>query len=325
MSCSALARDHRTCFDTLAEVVEQPSFPEEELAKVKSEMTAGVRARLDDAAKLASAHVQNLLWGDDHVRGWIDSEASVASLHRDDLVAWHKTWFAPNNAMLVVTGDVDAKKLRPEIDNAFGGWRKANLPPTPSYHEPGLSGIRIRLVDKPGQTQTHIRIAQFGIKHDDPRFFDSLVWNHVLGSGDFSSRLMKVVRVNGNKTYGAGTSFDRNADRGSFVASTYTRNAEALETTKLVLARAREDGEGWADAGRGRRGDREHQRWLRCSARDGCGSRRRAARRGATRFWHRIRDELPDRGWPGRRRVGEAGGSRDHRPPQLRDRAGRRR
>jgi zinc protease len=236
VSCSALARDHRMCFDTVAEVVEQPSFPDEELAKVKSEMTAGVRARLDDAGKLASAHVQNLLWGDEHVRGWIDSESSVASLHRDDLVAWHKTWFAPNNAMLVITGDVDAKKLRPEIENAFGGWRKVSLPPTPSYHEPGLSGIRIRLVDKPGQTQTQIRIAQFGIKHDDPRFFDMLVWNHVLGSGDFSSRLMKVIRVNGGKTYGAGTTFDRNADRGSFVASTYTRNAEALETTKMVLA-----------------------------------------------------------------------------------------
>jgi zinc protease len=236
VSCSVLSRDQHTCFDLVAELVEQPTFPDDELTKVKADMTAGVRTRLDDAAKLASAHAQNLLWGNDHVRGWIDSEASVAALRRDDLVAWHKTWFVPNNALLVVSGDVDPKKLRGELERVFGGWKKSSVPPTPSYRESGLSGIRIRLVDKPGQTQTHIRIAQFGIKHDDPRFFDTLVWNHALGSGEFSSRLMKVLRVSGGKTYGATTGFDRNADRGSFVASTFTRNSEAVETTKLMLA-----------------------------------------------------------------------------------------
>ena len=235
VSCSVLSRDQRTCYDLVAEIVEQPSFPDDELTKVKANMTAGVRSRMDDAAKLASAHVQNLLWGNEHVRGWIDSETSVAALRRDDLVAWHKTWFVPNNSMLVVSGDVDAKKVRGDLERAFGGWKKTSVPPIPSYREPGLSGIRIRLVDKPGQTQTHVRIAQYGIKHDDPRFFDTLVWNHALGSGDFSSRLMKVVRVNGAKSYGASSGFDRNADRGSFVASTFTRNSEAVETTKLML------------------------------------------------------------------------------------------
>src|SRR6185312_4844716 len=94
----------------------------------------------------------------------------------------------------------------------------------------------IRLVDKPRQTQTHIRVAQFGIRHDDPRFFDTLVWNYALGGGAFSSRLMKVVRVEGNKAYGASSAFDRNMDKGSFVAQTFTRNSEAVATTKLLVA-----------------------------------------------------------------------------------------
>jgi hypothetical protein len=179
--------------------------------------------------------VQNLLWGNDHVRGWISSEASVGALKREDLVAWHRAWFVPANAMLVVTGDVDAKKLKSDLERTFGRWAKGPVPPTPQFKEQGLSGSRIRLVDKPGQTQTHIRVAQFGIKHDDPRFFDSLVWNYTLGGGAFSSRLMKVVRVVGGKTYGASSSFDRNIDKGSFVASTFTRNAEAVATTKLIL------------------------------------------------------------------------------------------
>ena len=208
-------------------------------------MIAGVRQRLDEPGTLASAHVQNLLWGNEHVRGWVDSETSVAALHRDDLVAWHKTWFVPGNALLVVTGDVDPKRLQADLERGFAGWAKAPVPPTPKYPEPGLSGIRIRLVDKPGQTQTHIRVAQFGIKHDDPRFFDTLVWNYTLGGGAFSSRLMKVERVEGGKTYGASSSFDRNLDRGSLVAQTFTRNSEAVATTKMLLgeiAKMQKDG-----------------------------------------------------------------------------------
>jgi predicted Zn-dependent peptidase len=235
VECSVLAKNLGTCMDLMPEIITQSTFPETELAKVKDLMLGTVRQHKDDAGLLASEHVQNLLWGNEHVRGWINSEQSVAALTRDDVVAWQKTWYVPNNALLVVAGDVDPKAVRGQLERAFGGWAKGTVPPTPTYKEPGLSGSKIRLVDKPGQTQTHIRIAQFGIKHDDPRFFDTLVWNYALGGGAFSSRMMKVVRVEGGKTYGASSSFDRNIDRGSWVAQTFTRNAEAVATTKLLL------------------------------------------------------------------------------------------
>src|SRR5262249_16978346 len=163
-----------------------------------------------------------LLWGNDHVRGWFDSEASVQTLRRDDLVAWQKAWYAPNNSLLVVAGDIDPKKLKGSLEKAFSGWKQSQVSPVPTFKEPGLSGSRIGLVDKPGKPQTHIRIAQFGIRHDDPRFFETLVWNYVLGGGAFSSRLMKVVRVESGKTYGASSSFDRNIERGSFLIQTFT-------------------------------------------------------------------------------------------------------
>ncbi|MDB4962611.1 MAG: peptidase domain protein [Myxococcales bacterium] len=235
VSCSVLARNTRTCLELMPEMVTQPSFPDPELAKVRERHLGTIRQRLDDAGALAAAHVQNLLWGNEHVRGWVDSEQSVAAIKREDLIAWHKSWFVPGNAMLVITGDVDSKKLKGDLERSFGRWAKGPTPPSPTFKEPGLSGSRIRLVDKPGQTQTHVRIAQYGIKHDDPRFFDTLVWNYSLGGGGFSSRLTKVLRVQGGKTYGASSSFDRNLDRGSLVAQTFTRNAEAVATTKMIL------------------------------------------------------------------------------------------
>jgi len=235
VSCSVLARNTSTCLELLPEMITQSTFPTEELDKVKENMTAGVRGRLDDAGQLATAHAQNLLWGNDHVRGWIDSEGSIGALRRDDLLAWHKAWYAPNNSLLVVTGDFDSKKLKGDLEKAFSGWKQSNVSPVPTLKEPGLSGSRIRLVDKPGQTQTHVRVAQFGIRHDDPRFFETLVWNYVLGGGAFSSRLMKVVRVEGGKTYGASSSFDRNIERGTYLIQTFTRNSEAVATTKLLI------------------------------------------------------------------------------------------
>jgi zinc protease len=235
ISCSVVARHAGTCFELVPEMITQPTFPEAELARMRDMVLGTLRQRLDDAGSLASAHAQNLLWGNEHVRGWINSEQSVSSLRRDDVVAWHRQRFVPGNAMLIITGDVDPRRLKADLERTFGGWRKGPVPPAPLYPEPGLSGSRIRIVDKPGQQDAQIRIAQFGIKHDDPRFFETLVWNYVLGGAGAQSRLTRVLRA-GGKGYGVASSFDRNIDRGSFVASTVTRPADAVATTKVILA-----------------------------------------------------------------------------------------
>jgi zinc protease len=235
LACSVQAKDSDTCLTLMPEIVATPTFPEQEVVKQRDQLIGGIRQRLDDGAALASLHVQNLLWGDNHVRGWINSEHSIGNLRREDLVTWHKTWYKPNNAMLVVAGDFDSKKMRDRLERAFGGWAKADVPKLPTYVEPGLSGIRIRLVDKPGQTQTHIRVAQFGIKHDDLKFFDTVVWNYVLGGG-LGSRMMHALRTETGKAYQASTSFDRNADRGSLVAQTFAHNSDAVAATKLIVA-----------------------------------------------------------------------------------------
>lgn len=245
LTCNVMAKDLQTCLTLLPEIVTQPAFPAEEVEKMRQLMIVGVRARRDNADQLANAHLQNLLWGDDHVRGWIVEESDLDQIQRGDLVAWHKQWFSPSNAFIVVSGAVDATKLKTAMTKAFGGWKKTTTPPHPSFKQPSLSGTKIRLIDKPGQTEAQIRIGQFGIKHDDPRFFDTLVWNYALGGGEFSSRMMKTLRVAGGKTYSASTSFDRNLDRGSFVAATFTRNAETVATIKLLqteIAKMQKDG-----------------------------------------------------------------------------------
>lgn len=235
VSCRVLTGNLGTCLSLVPDVVVNPTFPAAEMERVRQELRAFERQRRDDAGQMASAHFQNLLWGDDHVRGWLMSPRTLDAIERKDLQDWHRSWFLPNNAVLVVVGDVDAKALRPRLEQAFRTWRRGKLPALSKYAEPRLEGIRVRLVDMPGQTQTHIHLGHLGLPHRAPDFFDAVVFNYVLGGGAFSSRLLSVVRSQAGKSYRVSSYFDQQMERGSFGVSTFTRNAEALATVELML------------------------------------------------------------------------------------------
>lgn len=235
LQCSALVEHLRTCATLLADITVNPKFPKPEMELVRAQLIGAVASRKDDAGGMANAHVQNLLWGDEHVRGWPMSEKTLEAIKQKDLRKWHLKHFTPQNAIMIVAGAVDAKKIRTELNRGFRWWQKRPAPKRNKYTEPSAGGSRIRLVDKPGQTQAHIRIAQLGIAHTDPDFYDHVVFNYVLGGGGFSSRLMQVVRSEAGKTYSVNSILERNRERGTFVISTFTRSDSTLATLKLLL------------------------------------------------------------------------------------------
>lgn len=234
VSCKALSKDLNTCLTLLPEVVARPTFPEDEMKIVRGDLHALVRQRKDDAGQLANAHFQTFLWGAEHARGWPLSARTIDSITRDDLVAWHGRWIRPNNAVLAVAGNLDTKALQRQLERAFRRWKKADLPERPRYQLPKLDGLRVLLVDKPDQTQSHLRIGHFGLSHKDEAFYAAMVMNYSLGGGAFSSRLLETVRSSEGKSYSASSSFDRNLDVGAFVAATFTRTPETVETVQLV-------------------------------------------------------------------------------------------
>lgn len=234
-SCKSLSKDLKTCLTILPDIMANPKFPETELDLIRRNMHATVRQRLDDAGQLASAHFQSALWGDAHPRGWIMSDDTIDAIGRNDMVEWHKRWMLPNNAVLAVSGDFDAATIQKTLEKSFGRWRKGSPQEVQAARPSKLQGLRIRLVDKPGQTQSHIRIGHYGIAHGDPQFYAATAFNYTLGGGQFSSRLMKVVRSAEGKAYSASSRLDRNRELGGFVAGTFTRSAETVATIKLML------------------------------------------------------------------------------------------
>lgn len=233
-SCGALSRDAATCITLLSELITAPSFPAKELDTMRSALISAVRTRAKNPRLLANTHVQHLLWGDGHVRGWSETEETLSAITREDVLAWYRAWYSPTNAMLVVTGDLEAAALKPQLERAFFPWRKTQVAPAPKYPDPALPPVRIRLIDNPGAAQTQIRVGLRGITHDDPRFFESLVWNHALGA-TASARLSRALRAHNASNTSAESSFDRNADRGSIVISSAARNSEAIAAVQLLL------------------------------------------------------------------------------------------
>lgn len=234
LSCKSLAKDRSTCLKLVPDLLVNASFPDSEMDIVRRNLQAEVRQRLDDAGQLASAHFQSALWGDGHIRGSIMSAGTIDAISRNDLVEWHKRWVRPNNAILAISGDFDSSKLKAELERGFSSWKPQELPSASKQTVPSLQGLKIRLVDKPGQTQSHIRIGHLGLAHRSEDFYRAMVFNYALGGGQFSSRLMKVVRSAEGKAYTASSTFDRNLEVGAFVAASFTRSAETLATVKLM-------------------------------------------------------------------------------------------
>ncbi|HEY2743163.1 MAG TPA: pitrilysin family protein [Polyangia bacterium] len=238
VSCHARSRDLGLCLDLVSDLAINATFPEKEMGEARDQLMATVNGVKDNPNELATWHAANVFYGDDDPRGRPMSKKSIEAITRADLVAFRDKWFAPNNAILAVSGDVDEKALKPQLQKTFGAWKKHDVPPVmdpPARPMPMGKTMPVRLVDKPDATQSVILLLGPGIRRADPSYYAVRLMNYTLGGGGFSSRLMKTVRSEGGKTYGVSSRFDAGRDAGPFMASTFTRNAETTSTLKLVL------------------------------------------------------------------------------------------
>lgn len=228
LSCDTGTDSASTCLDLLADITINPTFPAAEVAALEKDVKESVRRRIRDGAKLADAHLQNLLWGAGHPRGWPASERTIGAISRADLVAWHRRWYHPNNAVLAVAGDFDAAALKKRIERSFGRWARARLPETKVPAAPDLSGISIRLIDKPDQEGADIRVGRFGVGHRDPAFFAATLVNQVLGGGP-GSRLARAADGAAVRSQ-----LDRNLHPGALVVSAAAKTDDAVATIRSI-------------------------------------------------------------------------------------------
>ena len=220
--------------DLVSDLARNPAFAQEEIERQRQQILSGLKVSYDDPEYLAGVVFDRLVYGF-HPYGRPDAGTpqSIAAITRQDLVAFHKQWFGPNNAILALVGDVSADEAFAGADRAFGKWTtsESNVR-TPTELPPPTR--RLVVIDRPGAVQTEIRVGHTGLPrtHRDYLALDLAI--KILG-GEGGNRLHRVLRSERGLTYGASADINALKDGGDIVAETDTRSESTGEALRLIV------------------------------------------------------------------------------------------
>lgn len=209
----------------MSDVLLNPSFPQEELEKAKKRASSGLASQKDDANAIAGNVASILRYGKEHPYGEIMTESTLGNITLDQIKNHYKTYFKPNIAYLVITGDITRVEAEKQARQYFGKWEKGEAP-THQYAVPRApEKTVVDFVHRPGAVQSVINITYpVELKPGTPDVIRSRVANSLLG-GYFNSRLNYNLRETHAWTYGAGSSLNQDKLVGMFNASASVRNA----------------------------------------------------------------------------------------------------
>jgi zinc protease len=202
------------CLDLFFEVLQAPRFERKRLELQKSNLLEDLKQRNDHPAAIASREWQWLLYGDEHFSTRQLTGESLAAIERDDLIAFHRSYFRPENMLIAASGDTTAAALLPELEKRFATWategaEEVPWPPPEARAQP-KPGVYVVDKDIP---QGNVQIGHLGKQRaswDDPDDAALAVMNDILGGGGFTSRLTKRIRSDEGLAYSAGSQFGIN-------------------------------------------------------------------------------------------------------------------
>lgn len=222
----------------MSDVTLRPDFPDEEVARVRDRRITALRAIRDDAPSIAAVAFPLMLFGPSARYGTNEagSAASLKAIDRAALKAFHTARFRPDNATLIVVGDVTAESVLPMLDQAFGAWRAPStaLEPIAPPPAPTTTTRRVFIVDKPGAAQSAIRIGGIGVMRSTPDYFAVAVMNTILG-GSYTSRLNQNLRETHGYTYGARSVFAMRRAPGPFFVDTSVQTDKTPESITEIF------------------------------------------------------------------------------------------
>ena len=218
----------------MADVAHQPAFAADELERARKEGLEGLEVAYGEPGQVAGfANAPVVYAGTSFAHAADGTPSSLKRLTRDDLAHFHDRYWRPDNAILVLTGDITPDEGFALAAKTFGGWAKpADPPPAPATGQ--ASGPpRNVVIDLPGTGQAAVTLTKPAIARSDPRYYQGLVANAVLGGG-YSARLNEEIRVKRGLSYGAGSSLTARRTLGAFTAQAQTKNEAAPQVADLI-------------------------------------------------------------------------------------------
>jgi len=215
---TTLRKNFPAALDLLADVVLHPSFPAAEVDRQRASRLASIVQQRESPEEIAQQALVSALYGPNHPYGFIEigTEASNKAMNRDQLAAFWKQNFVPNNAALIVVGDITESEVRALAEKEFGGWQPGT-PAKAALGAPQTDPAKLIVVDKPGAPQTQLWLGAVGADRRTPDYAAIQVMNTAFG-GTFSSRLNLNLREDKGYTYGAFSTFVMRKSAGPFFA-----------------------------------------------------------------------------------------------------------
>ncbi|MCZ8230107.1 pitrilysin family protein [Flavobacterium sp.] len=224
-SASALSKYSGRVLELLAEGALFPLFTQEEFDKDKAKMIEGLKANEKSVAAISSRVVDVLAFGKNHPSGEYVSEETLKNVTLADVQSNYAARFVPENAYLVIIGDVKFKETKAAVEKLFGAWEKKTITKESYTANPNVDKLQINLVDVPNAVQSEISLVNtLNLKMNDPDFFPAVIANQILG-GDFNSYLNMNLREKHAWTYGARSEIGSGKYVTKFVATSAVRNA----------------------------------------------------------------------------------------------------
>lgn len=221
LNVSILSEYLDRAYQFLADIVVNPTFPEDELAEERKRVRTALEFELSSPDAMADRHFNSVVYGH-HPYAIQPTVESVEAVTRDDLVAFWKKNYVANNAIMFVVGDVKNKDVKKDVEKYFGSW-KQGTPDVAQFPEPpARTAKNISLYNRPGSVQSSVYVGHLGLAPHNPDWAKITVANRILGGGA-TGRLFMNLREDKGWTYGAYSNFTRPVDVGYFRATANVR------------------------------------------------------------------------------------------------------
>jgi predicted Zn-dependent peptidase len=221
---SSLTKHRDKLLELMSDVLYNPAFNPDELAKLKTQKLSELASDKDDPSSIMANVRTSLVYGKEHTYGEIETEQTVEAFTIDDCKNYFNTYFKSNNAYLVIVGDIDMKTATAAAEKYFGKWAQGPVT-NPTYKQPAPPAkTYVALVDRPNSVQSVISVAYpVPLKTGSQEAIRARVLNQILG-GSFSARLMQNLREKHGFTYGASSQLSSDFLIGNFQAGASVRN-----------------------------------------------------------------------------------------------------
>ena len=234
-AANSLSKYFPQVLSLMADAIINPKFSAEEIQNSKDRAIEGLKSEEKNASSIASKVSNALMYGKNTSRGEFETVESINKIQLADVQNTYKKYYAPDNAYLVIVGDVKFDQVKPMVEKAFSGWKKANTPVSPLEPASNVAKTEINVVDVPSAVQSVVSLNNLNtLKMKDPNYFPATIANYILGGGG-EARLFMNLREKNGFTYGAYSNLSASKYSPQFSASASVRNEVTDKAVKEFM------------------------------------------------------------------------------------------